>query len=355
MQWIVGGSLNYAPLVGLPAAPSLHQEDAALHRLVLASLRTRITAEHVSLAAPRKFGGLALPSVTEMLVAAVPSDLLCLLNGSSQTSLLARDVLRQALQCDPSELDSHSGLVTDAVRFLAGYGLYLSLSTDRFVGRVLDALAPSTHQPLLGAFQASAFHASGRYARVGVLANSIRLAWSRFLHAGLPPSLWADPARWQQFLPPHVPVSHIAVARAASVALAQSRVDWQTECRLFGVPVANIPEWLPSSWEHPWIFSHDLRSKHLLQSRPPPAGSDESALYGDGGFSPQLGASFCCQVRGFGSGCDYWHSASWAIDQTLGRAPSFWLGNLYGSYCGNVFVGVRSSTQTSGTLAPFGL
>ena len=290
-----------------------------------------------------------------MLVAAVPSDLLCLLNGSSQTSLLARDVLRQALQCDPSELDSHSGLVTDAVRFLAGYGLYLSLSTDRFVGRVLDALAPSTHQPLLGAFQASAFHASGRYARVGVLANSIRLAWSRFLHAGLPPSLWADPARWQQFLPPHVPVSHIAVARAASVALAQSRVDWQTECRLFGVPVANIPEWLPSSWEHPWIFSHDLRSKHLLQSRPPPAGSDESALYGDGGFSPQLGASFCCQVRGFGSGCDYWHSASWAIDQTLGRAPSFWLGNLYGSYCGNVFVGVRSSTQTSGTLAPFGL
>ena len=168
MQWIIGGSLNYAPLVGLPTVPSLHQEDAALHRLVLASLRTRVTAEHVSLTAPRKLGGLALPSVTEMLVAAVASDLLCLLNGSSQTSLLARDALRQALECDPSELDSHRGLVTDALRFLAGYGLYLSLSTDRFVSRVLDALAPSTHQPLVGAFQASAYHASSRYARVGV-------------------------------------------------------------------------------------------------------------------------------------------------------------------------------------------
>ena len=97
-----------------------------------------------------------------MLVAAVASDLLCLLNGSSQTSLLARDALRQALECDPSELDSHSGLVTDALRFLAGYGLYLSLSTDRFVSRVLDALAPSTHQPLVGAFQGTGKFYSSR-------------------------------------------------------------------------------------------------------------------------------------------------------------------------------------------------
>ena len=68
MQWILGGTLNYAPfLVGLPAPSALHREDAALHRLIHASLGTRVTAEHVSLSAPRSLGGLALPLVSESL------------------------------------------------------------------------------------------------------------------------------------------------------------------------------------------------------------------------------------------------------------------------------------------------
>ena len=45
IQYILGGTLNYAPLVGLPAPSALHREDAALHRLIHASLGTRVTAE----------------------------------------------------------------------------------------------------------------------------------------------------------------------------------------------------------------------------------------------------------------------------------------------------------------------
>ena len=49
---ILGGTLNYAFLVGLPAPSALHREDAALHRLIHASLGTRVTAEHAAWHSP---------------------------------------------------------------------------------------------------------------------------------------------------------------------------------------------------------------------------------------------------------------------------------------------------------------
>ena len=315
LQWVLGGSLNYTPLVGLPDPASLHREDAALHRLLHSGLGTRVTAEHVSLSAPRSLGGLDMPLTTELMVSA--ADLCCLLNGSSQASLLSRDALRQACLCDPSELDD--------MRFLAGYGLFLSLSTDRFVCRMLDYLAPASHHPLVGPYRAAVFDASARFSRVGVVANSVRRAWCNLLSEGVSRASWSDPATWARVLPEHAPVAPAACARAASSALSRALSDWRTECALFHAENAEISEeWAPCAWEDPWQASCDLRSRHLLQRLPPPRGSEESALFGDGGFVPPRCATFCCQSRGFGSGDEYWRSAAWASSLLSGRLPARW-------------------------------
>ena len=168
-QWVLGGVLGYAPLLGIPSPADLHREDAALHRLLHAGLGVRNTSERVSLSAPRSAGGLGIPLLSEMLVAAVASDLLLLLNGTSQAADLARDSLRAALDSPPAELPRHCGLVATALHFLAGYGLYLNVSTDRFISRLLDNRNPAPPQPL----HPSRFEAAARSARCGTIANSV--------------------------------------------------------------------------------------------------------------------------------------------------------------------------------------
>lgn len=119
-QLIARDILAYAPLVGIPPAPSLHSEDAAFHRFVLTALGTRVMAEHVSLLVCRRAGGLQLPSFVESMVACVAQDCFPLLNGQT-TAFLARDTLQEAMPFDPDEVDGYSGVVPHAVRFLAGY------------------------------------------------------------------------------------------------------------------------------------------------------------------------------------------------------------------------------------------
>ena len=109
IQMIIGGVLSYAPLIGIPPPVALHQEDATLHRLLLSSLGTRTTAEHVSLSASRKVGGLGVPLLTDLLLAAVAADIIVLLSGTAPASLVARDTLRQALLCSAADLPRHAG------------------------------------------------------------------------------------------------------------------------------------------------------------------------------------------------------------------------------------------------------
>ena len=322
MQWVLGGILNYGPLLGIPAPADLHREDAAFHRLLHASLGTRSTSERVSLSAPRATGGLGVPLVTEMLVAAVASDLLTLLNGRSQAADVARDTLRLAYEAQPAEVAQHEGLVTQAMRFLAGYGLYINVSTDRFVSRVLDQLNRSDAQPLHGPFEPARFLTAARYCRVSSIANTVRAILKSLARRSVPTQRWSDLEHWLGHVPLDAPASPQACAQAVATALQQANSDWCTECSWYQVPCTPSPDedWDHSAWQDPWSNHCDPRANHLLTLIESPGPAD-FALFGDGGFDLSHGATFCCQARGFGPPGNYWSSAAWASQKLLGRLP----------------------------------
>ena len=61
-------------------------------------------------------------------MAAVARDLVIFLNGRLQAGTLARDSLRKAFAIPAAEVDALDGLVPSAMRFLAGYGVYVCVS-----------------------------------------------------------------------------------------------------------------------------------------------------------------------------------------------------------------------------------
>ena len=138
MMWqlIARGVVGYVPMVGTPPPSSLHDEDTSFLLLVLSRLGARSSLERMSLTAPRNIGGLQLPSIVECTVASIASELLYLLNCTTLASQLARDSLLFAMMEDPSTLLSAVGFVSRAMTFLAGYGIYVIVSTDRQVGRI---------------------------------------------------------------------------------------------------------------------------------------------------------------------------------------------------------------------------
>ena len=237
-QWVMRGAASYVPLVGIPAPVSLHEEDACFQRLLLSALGVRSTAERVSLLAAFHIGGLGAPSVVETLVASCASDLITLLSGSSTASLVARDSLRHALLLPPQQAEDWDGLVVRGMRFLSGYGFHITVSTDRFVGRVLDLLAAHSAHPhaLLGPFDPAVFPASQRFCRVG-----LRAVFAQFRRASLPSCAWGDVAQWA----PHVPVdcgfALADLARATGSALANAVQEWRAECALFRPDVPPPP------------------------------------------------------------------------------------------------------------------
>ena len=178
-QLIARGIVGYAPLVGTPSPESLHAEDSAFALAILAGLGTRSSVERSSLTAPRCVGGLQIASVVECAVGAVSSELMLFLNGLTLASDLARGPLQEAMLSDPLTTDFTDGLVSKAMRFLSGYGIYLIVCTDKLVGRMLDNYA-ARHKvrghPLIGSFNAQAFARAQKYCRVGAVANTIRLA-----------------------------------------------------------------------------------------------------------------------------------------------------------------------------------
>ena len=231
----------------------------------------------------------------------------------------------------PAELPRHCGLVATALHFLAGYGLYLNVSTDRFISRLLDNLNPAPPQPLHGPFHPSRFEAAARFARCGTIAKQL-------LAQDVPPSRWGEAELWSNLLPEHLPLSSQACARAARAALQQADSDWQQECLIFHVAAAPAPpeDWRDVAWEDPWLPSGDPRSGHLLtllcsetgaspQRKEPPSAAKPAVLAGPviigriqrgllnacladslpgmgGRAAPctQLNSTPCCVVSGFG-------------------------------------------------------
>ena len=234
VRWIMGGVLHCAPLVGVPAPASLQQQDAALKRC----LGVRSTAERLSLNA-------------------------CQL---------------AAVGWGPDSLDRRSGLVTNAMFFLAGCGLYLTVSTDRAVGRILDNLRPPSPQSLVGVFNPAP-------------QRPVSAVWDCLQTL--------SPQAWQAVLPDCCPIS------AAAAALLQDGADWSSACRLFcqQLPNPNLAEkWLDGSWEDPACPHMDPRSAYLL--RPVRRPNGDCCLFGDGSYIPHDGATFSSQARGFGASAD---------------------------------------------------
>ena len=325
-QLVVRGVLSYAPLVGIVDAAELHAEDAAFQRLVLSGLGTRGTAERTSLLARRARAGLQLPSVVEAAVAGVAKDVLLLLNGSSPASLLARDSLREGMSLPPEAVVDFKGVVPNAMRFLAGYGIYIGVSTDRTVSRLLDALAlrlACDPQPLVGPFDPRAHRRAADLCRVGRLANSFRLAVARLRDAAVPPGAWGAPDVWVPALVGLALLSPAECAAAARGAGEASSRDWQVECSIFCVrhrPL--LPEdWGQEAWLDPWGPSADRRSRHLDSVAPDPGPGEDIALYGDGGFVPGVGATFSAQARAFGPDPHYWQDSGSVSLPVASRLP----------------------------------
>ena len=74
-----------------------------------------------------------MASVVECVVGAVSSELMFLLNGRTLASDIARDSLQDAMFSDPVSSDFMYGLVPKAMAFLAGYGIYVTVATDKLV------------------------------------------------------------------------------------------------------------------------------------------------------------------------------------------------------------------------------
>ena len=74
-----------------------------------------------------------MPSVVEAVVSGVANDVIYLLNGDTTASRIARHTLKESMFEKPDEVDTTFGLINRALTFLAGYGIYVCTSTDRFV------------------------------------------------------------------------------------------------------------------------------------------------------------------------------------------------------------------------------
>ena len=325
LQWVVGGILSYAPLLGIPSPEDVHAEDQAFQRLLLHTVGTRSTAERASLLAPRSSGGLGAPCLVELLLSSVASDVLLLLNGSSQVALIARDTLRQAIESQPGELDSHEGTLVSALKFLAGYGLYVEVSTDRMLGRILDCIAGENalSQPFTVAFQPATYARGLVYCRVGLAANSIRRAW-HLIRTVAPVQDWFSVECWTEHLDLACPFPPSTCANAARRALAQAESDWRTECAIFrpGDASPPIPEdWTDEAWEHA-NSCPDARTAFLMaQASCPQLDGWDFAMFGDGGRVSHNCPTYSYQARSFGPLGDYWGTSSVVSDRHVGCLP----------------------------------
>ena len=166
--------------------------------------------------------------MVDCVVASVASELLFLLNGTTLASQLARDSLRAAMVCDPASPDIGLGLVSMAMDFLAGYGIYVSFATDKLVCRILDYLATRHNvkcHPLVGRFNAQWFAQSKKYCRIGSIANTIRLAIRHLVSRRIPVSRWIHKSTWSHAMPNNNYISDALCRDAYAAAASQRHID----------------------------------------------------------------------------------------------------------------------------------
>ena len=326
-QLIGRGYISYAPLIGIPCPLSLHMQDTDLQLLILKRLQVRCSVERVSLLAARGSGGLQMPSMVECMVTAVASDLLLLMNGNTTASHLARAELRVAMQVHPAEASAQQGIVCRAMLFLAGYGIYLAVSSERFLSRLLDHLKVrlgSAHALLVGPADEWSHQQGRHFCRVGRFANAMRRALVT-LQRDFVVQQWDSVQIWQQLLDPVSGLSPSDCAAATQAALTSSRSDWAVECHMFHRPLPNaLPDedWAEEAWSSPWAANLDSRSAYLDAPTDAAFSGLDFGMYSDGGMTNSNNCTFCSQARSFGALGAYWDSSSECTERLISRLPS---------------------------------
>ena len=173
------------------------------------------------------------------------------------------------------------------------------------MSRLLDALAEEDDaipHPLIGPFDNNVFRKSQEYSLVGYYANTLRLAYTSIQALHTAQTALLPPNAWGKVLPTGSRLKPALCARLAKRALAQSALEWQTECSLSKVP--HLPDlredWGPSAWLETPEPASDARSRHLDQVAPLPLNHQYIGLFGDGGFDPVCGATFSTEACCFG-------------------------------------------------------
>ena len=186
------------------------------------------STERTSITAPRFVGGLQLASIVECVTGAAASELMFLFNGCTLASDIARDSRQDAMHADPNLTYFTHGLVPKATAFLAGYGIYVTIATDKLVGRMFDNYAPKKKirgHPLVGPFSSYAYTRSQKCCRVGPVAHTIRSAIKKLRSTGIHPNHWKLPRAWWHALPENSFVSAHTCAVLYSLANMDTRRD----------------------------------------------------------------------------------------------------------------------------------
>ena len=327
MQWKGRGFINYCPLAGVPSPVELHIADRSIQASVLLALRVRPSSERASLYSSFSSGGLQLPCLVESMVSAVAKELSDLLNGNSPASDLARDSLRFAMSAHPVTPNIEQGLVCRALRFLAAYGIYPTVSTDKTVGRILDELHATRglrSLSLLGPFNSAEERIGLSYCRVGKIANGTRQLVSLLRSSSAHRLTW----HLSPLLRRSKALSGIASSKmkeAIRLACMASHRDWLSELSIFQPPSSLGPfppeDWSPDCWSLPLDPSNDRRSA-LLDRASPTHFEHDAILVSDGGEHPLHGCTYAAEVRSFGQNDDY-HNSSYPLCAPItGRLPS---------------------------------
>ena len=216
----------------------------------------RRSAERVSTLAPYSAAGLQLASCVECVVTAVAKDIIGLLNGTDLTSQLTRDAVQSAMDMPHHQVDNRNDMVCKALRFLAGYGIYVEVSTDRTLGRILDAIqSHSIQQPqsMAAGYNHDAFCEGAYYSRIGRTANKIRNTIKNLKQQGISTNTWSQQAIWRD-VAREIGLTHDRVTQAVHRAITDGHTDWTTEKSIFQ-PVDAISnpaeDWAIEAWETP--------------------------------------------------------------------------------------------------------
>ena len=94
---VIGGAINYVPLIGIPRPLQLRRFDLRIGSYLRGYFRAAASSERVGFYASSSDGGFGLASILGLYIQATARELMVLLLGDSEASLLARGTVRRLM------------------------------------------------------------------------------------------------------------------------------------------------------------------------------------------------------------------------------------------------------------------